>query len=424
MNKIEYASLGETLFDETLPNGLRLLVAKKPGFRQCHAMFAAHYGGADRRFRVGEEWTDTPAGVAHYLEHKMFDMPDGANILAEFSARGADPNAFTSEGMTAYHFTCTEGFEDNLRLLLHYVTTPYYTPESVEKERGIISQEILAGENDPEDRNYHQMMGCLYERHPIRDAVVGTAESIAAITPEILYRCHGAFYRPSNMTLCCVGDVDPDAVADTAMELLGSERDPAPVRDYGEPEAEYPERNFAEGTMAVSKPIFWLGTRLEVPAEGPERLRQRLTAELAMDWLLGESSALYARLYSQGLLSRNFGSMTDAAAGTAQALFYGESRDPRAVRDALLERLDRVAREGLDKNAFERCRRARWGRELSGLDRFRTYAYALTEGSFDGWNPLDVFPMLNALDPEDAAAFLCENLTDRRLVLSVIRPEE
>ncbi len=294
----------------------------------------------------------------------------------------------------------------------------------MEKERGIISQEILAGENDPEDVNYRQLMGTLYEHHPIRDAVAGTVESIAEITPEILYRCHASFYRPSNMTLCCVGDVDPQAVAETAMELLSTERDPAPIRDYGEPEGELPSRNFVERTMAVAKPVFWLGVRLPVPEEGPERLRQRLLAELAMDCLLGESSELYSQLYSQGLLSRNFGSMTDAAAGTAQAMIYGESRDPRAVRDALLSQLDQVARQGLDKNAFERCRRARWGRELTGLDRFRLYAYALTEGSFDGWSPLDAFPMLSGLDAEDAAAFLCGNLTDEKLVLSVIRPEE
>ena len=143
-----------------------------------------------------------------------------------------------------------------------------------------------------------------------------------------------------------------------------------------------------------------------------------------MDCLLGESSEFYSRLYSQGLLSRNFGTMTDAAAGTAQAMIYGESRDPQAVRDALLSQVDRVARQGLDKSAFERCRRARWGRELTGLDRFRLYAYTLTEGSFDGWSPLDVFPMLSGLDAEDAAAFLCGNLTDEKLVLSVIRPEE
>lgn len=424
MKMTEYPSLGETLYDGTLPNGLRILVAKKPGFRQSHAMFAVRYGGADRRFLVGEEWTDTPAGVAHYLEHKMFDMPDGTNVLAEFSARGADPNAFTSGDMTAYHFTCTEGFEDNLRLLLSYVTTPYYTPESVRKERGIISQEILAGENDPDDVNYRQLMAGMYAAHPIRDAVVGTIESIGEITPETLYRCHRAFYRPSNMTLCCVGDVDPEAVAGTAEAILSAENDPAPVRDYGEPESELPVRNFVERTMAVAKPVFWMGAKLTVPADGEERLRQKLLAELAMECLAGDASPFYTGLYSRGLLSRNFGCMVETQAGTAQALICGESRDPRAVQDALQEQLDRVARQGLDKNAFDRCRRARWGKELLTLDRFLYYAYNLADGSFNGWNPMDAFPVLSRLDAEDAAAFLCGNLTNERIVLSVIRPQD
>ena len=132
---MEYPALGETVYEETLANGLKVIVAKKPGFQRSFAMFATRYGGADRRFKYNGQWIDTPAGVAHFLEHKMFDMPDGTNVLGLFSARGASPNAFTDAEMTAYHFTCTQGFEDNLRTLLTYVSTPYYTDESVAKER-------------------------------------------------------------------------------------------------------------------------------------------------------------------------------------------------------------------------------------------------------------------------------------------------
>lgn len=194
----------ENVWATTLPNGLRVRVLCKPDFQRSYAVFATCYGGADRRFRVGDTWTDTPAGVAHYLEHKLFDMPDGSDALLTLSENGADPNAFTSTNMTAYYFSCTDGFEENLRTLLRFVSTPYFTDASVAKEQGIIAQEIRMGEDDPDRAVWRNLMRCLMARDGARDAVAGTVESIAEITPETLYACHRAFYAPSNMVLCAV----------------------------------------------------------------------------------------------------------------------------------------------------------------------------------------------------------------------------
>ena len=209
MQTNDYPQIGETLYTETLPNGLTIRVVPKPGFRGCFAAFATNYGGACRRFTLDGKRFDTPAGVAHYLEHKMFDLPDGDNALNMLSANGADPNAFTGDDMTCYYFQCTENFEENLRLLLHFVSTPYFTEETVQKEQGIIAQEIRMGEDDPSQAILYQLLGQLYDHHPIRDHVAGTVESIAEITPELLYDCHRAFYAPSNMCLAVEGDVDP-----------------------------------------------------------------------------------------------------------------------------------------------------------------------------------------------------------------------
>ena len=236
MNKHEYPNLGETLYEEVLPNGLSVLVAVKPGFRKNAAFFATRYGGADRRFKVNGEWIDTPAGVAHFLEHKMFDMPDGRNVLSDFAALGASPNAFTGTGHTAYYFTGSENFMENLRLLLTYVSTPYYTEESVAKEQGIIGQEICMGEDSPGYAGYFQLLSALYDHHPIRENIAGSVESIAQITPETLYHCHSVFYHPSNMVLCCVGDVDPEAIAAAAREILPDTPGEKPERGYGAPE--------------------------------------------------------------------------------------------------------------------------------------------------------------------------------------------
>ena len=261
MQKIEYPSVGEVFYCDTLPNGLKLSVIPKPGFARCFAQFATRYGGADRRFRLGGSFIDTPMGVAHFLEHKMFDMPSGDNALAVLAANGAQPNAYTSSGVTAYHFESTSGFDENLRMLLKFVSTPYFTDESVRKEQGIIGQEIRMGEDDPDRVIYDELLRCLYDHHPVRDSVAGTVESIAEITPETLYNCHRIFYNPGNMALAVVGDVDPEAVRDAAVEILPAEAGEVPGRDYGAPEGPLPAKARFTRAMAVSAPQF-LGTRI------------------------------------------------------------------------------------------------------------------------------------------------------------------
>ena len=177
MKKLEFPRIGERCYYDTLPNGLPVYVLPKPGFSKSFAFFAVHYGGNDTHFRVGERWHQTPAGVAHYLEHKMFDMPEG-NALQVMSERGASVNAFTGADMTGYYFSCTDLVYENLRDLLRFVTTPYFTEESVAKEQGIIGQEIRMIEDDPDWQIYHHLMQALYTDHPIRNGVAGSVESI------------------------------------------------------------------------------------------------------------------------------------------------------------------------------------------------------------------------------------------------------
>ena len=270
LTRKDYPSIGETLWTGTLPNGLRLRIVPKPGFATRYAVLAADYGGAHRRFTLDGQSVDTPAGVAHYLEHKMFDLPNGDNALNILSANGADPNAFTSSGMTAYYFECTEGFEENLRMLLHFVSTPYFTDETVAKEQGIIGQEIRMGEDNPGLAVYYRLLKLLYARHPIRDRVAGTVESIREITAKTLYDCHRAFYAPSNLCLCVEGDVDPQRVLEIALEELPGEFLPAPKADFGEPEDLCPSQRLRREQMAVSAPTF-----ISASSEGYRRVVNR-----------------------------------------------------------------------------------------------------------------------------------------------------
>ena len=212
MIRHEYSRIAETMYEDRLENGLGVFVFSKPEFRKSYAFFATRYGGMDTRFQLDGQWLDTPMGIAHYLEHKMFDMPGGGNALQTLSATGASPNAFTSTAITGYHFECTEGFWENLRTLLSFVSVPYFTKESVEKEQGIIGQEIRMIEDRPGWQAYHRLLEALYEHHPVRNSVAGSVESIAQITAETLYHCHEAFYTPSNMVLCVAGNVDPEQV--------------------------------------------------------------------------------------------------------------------------------------------------------------------------------------------------------------------
>lgn len=279
------------------------------------------------------------------------------------------------------------------------------------------------GENDPQEAAYYQLMKALYVHHPIRDNVAGTVESIAQITPETLYACHKVFYHPSNMVLTCVGDVDSEQVSAIAAELLTAESGPVPERDYGPGEPVLPGSTFAGRSMAVGVPVFFLGVKLPA-GQGRDLLHQQLLAELSADYLIGPSSSLYNDLYAKGLLSEDFSCETDPAAGTLTLLLGGESRDAAAVREAILERVAAIARRGVDVRTLEICRRARYGAELSALDRPVRCAETLMQGAMDGWDPGDRFALLREISAEEVSDFLCEYLSDERLALSVVDREQ
>ena len=288
MEKLEFPRVGEQMYHQVLDNGLHIFVVPKPGFQKSYAFFATNYGGMDMKFKLDGQDMDTPAGVAHYLEHKMFDTKEG-NALQELAANGASPNAFTSNAITGYYFESTEKFEENLRILLSFVSIPYFTKESVDKEQGIIGQEIGMIEDDPDWVVFMDLMQALYEKHPVRVSVAGSAESISHITAETLYACHKAFYDPSNMVLCVAGDVDPEKICQAAREIL-PERPGAPVArgDYGAQEPAEVCQPMIQREMEVSVPLFQLGFKGEAAPEGEGALRQQLLGELACEALLGQ----------------------------------------------------------------------------------------------------------------------------------------
>ena len=399
-------------------------VVPKKDYATFYAAFATNYGGAHRRFSVDGETLDTPAGVAHFLEHKMFDMPNGDNALTVLTENGADPNAFTSSGMTCYYFQCTEKFEENLRMLLHFVSTPYFTDETVQKEQGIIGQEIRMGEDNPGMAIYYNLLELLYEHHPIRDRVAGTVESISHISAQTLYDCHKVFYAPSNMVLCVEGDVDPEDIARIAAEELSPDCAPIPKADFGEKESLLPVASVRREQMEVSAPQFLIGAKLPPNTGGDESMLRRISANLALRMLCGSSSPFYTRLYAEGLLNPSFDYEGDVSADTVTVIVGGESRDPDKVLEEFCKEAARIAEEGFDEDFFVRAKRASLGARLRGLEDFDNVCVSLASGVFDGCCALDSFALLESVKNEDCRRFVAENLVPERLAMSVIEPKK
>ena len=345
MEKKLYERIGEEVFRATLPNGLPVYIVPKKGFSRKYALFATRYGGMDMRFEKDGQWLDTPAGIAHYLEHKMFDTEEG-NALQELAKNGAEPNAFTSNAITCYYFDATEKFYESLEILLSFVSVPYFTDESVQKEQGIIAQEIGMIEDNPEWQVYKQLMQALYHTSPARTPVAGSVESISHITAQTLYDCHKAFYTPANMCLVVVGDVKPERIIASANQILPAKSGPLIRRDYGAEEELTAAEHFVSAAMEVSMPTFLVGFKCPPQHGGEQQHRFTAIGELACDVLMGESSPLYARLYAEGLINGSFGAAFDLLPGASYVYAGGDSKDPQAVAEAILAEAQRLVSQG------------------------------------------------------------------------------
>ena len=423
MRKFEYPGLGETVCRCVLPNGLTVMVAPRPGFTKKLAYFVTDFGSIHTEFTLDGEEYRVPAGIAHYLEHKMFDLP-GRDVSAEFAARGASVNAFTSYDVTAYYFSCTEHFEENLKLLLEFVSTPYFTDESVEKERGIIDQEIGMNADNPDSQIFEKLMPALFENHPVRVPILGTCETIREITPENLYLCHRAFYNPANMILCVVGDVDPEEVARIAEEILPREK-----TSVGQKKMEWPEtmdRPYETVTdrMEVAMPMFHLGFRCESAPNGPESIRQEVVGDLAAEALFGESSRLYLELYEDGLIDSSFGGGFECLDGCSMLLCGGDSDEPDTVCDAILAEAERIAREGVAEEDFLRMKRSALGRRIRELDSFDSTCFRLCAYHMSGVDYFCFPEVYRQVEAWEIQRFLTETVRPGRGAVATLYPIE
>ena len=421
MSWTSYENLSEKVFRKTLPNGLQVMVIPRPGFTKKLAYFVTDFGADDLQFTLDGEEVTLPQGTAHYLEHKLFDMPD-FDVSAAFASLGASVNAFTSYDMTAYYFLCTERFEENLALLIKFVSTPYFTEESVQKEQGIIGQEIGMNTDNPDTRIFERLMQSMYVNHPIRNPILGTVESIAQITPQVLQKAHRAFYRPENMLLCVVGDVDEEKVCAIAENTLQpvSKVKVERISRFAE-EMSCKEAQTA-CKMDVAMPTFQLGFKCEDPDLGEAGVRQEMIGDLVAEMLFGESSALYLQMYQEGLIDSSFGGGFETIKGIGILTASGDSLDAPAVRDRILAEAQKILTEGLDEKAFHRIKRSTLGRRMRDLDSFDSLCFRTCAYYFTGYDYFE-FPDLYArIQPEEVAEFIRRVVQPERCCISLIYP--
>lgn len=402
-------------------SGLEIRVAEMSGFSTAYAQFGTKFGSVHRRFHSGDSVTEVPAGIAHFMEHKLFEKEDG-DVMKKFDALGAVGNAYTDFDRTVYHFHTQRHFYEALALLLEFVQNPYFTQESVERERGIILQELLEALDDPADRGFMQLMEGLYPANPLRDHVLGTAESIAAITPEMLYQCHRLFYQPHNMVLCCAGNVTAAQIIEIADRCLHP-AELIPVQRIVPAEPDAPAAAYRRLVMPVGKTQFSIGFR-STPLSGVHRLRESLLTSLTLDLLIGSAAPLYQRLLREGLLNDTFDTDCFAGDGWFTVLAEGESDDPQAVLKAILAETDRMQAEGADAALFAVLKKAAYGDSIIGMNHPEAVCSAMMDAFIWGCDShFDRTRLLAELTLSDVQRCLRERFRRDRVCLSVITAE-
>lgn len=418
---------GESVYCKKHESGLNIYIMPRSGYSSSYAIFGTKYGSVDSEFVVpGEnQATKVPDGIAHYLEHKMFDQPDESNVFDRFSQFGGEANAFTSFNMTAYLFSCTENFEENLATLMDYVQSPYFTKESVQKEQGIIGQEIRMYDDNAPWRVFFNFLGLLYQSNPVKLDIAGTCESIAKINHELLYKCYNTFYNLSNMTLFVTGDFDPEKILGVIEKNIKNNKpfDGEIKRIYpNEPRAV--AGKYKEQQISVATPMFMMGWKdNDVGYSGKKLLKKAIEMEIITEMIFGKSSPLYNELYDEGLINQNFGFEYSPQIDYAYTAVEGESKDPQRVYDKITEYIEKIRCDGLCEADFNRIKKVIWGEYIRLYNDIEGYAHSFLTMSFLDINYFDYFDEYEAITFEDVKKRFAQQFDNDYCVLSVITPK-
>lgn len=427
MAKKYYDQLKETVYSETLPNGLRILLLPKREMSQTFGIFTTDYGSIDQTFIPinQQELITVPDGIAHFLEHKLFEKEDH-DVFQEFTQRGASANAFTSFTKTAYLFSSTSDIVENAKTLLDFVQEPYFSEASVEKEKGIIAQEIQMYDDQADWRAFFGIIGSMYHEHPVQIDIAGTVESIQAITKDDLYTCYQTFYHPSNMTFTMVGDFDPEEMlsiirhnqAEKTFPVL-----PKITRDFPEEPTSVQQEN-ASISMPVSITKCMIGIKEEQTELSDDFIAKELIADMLLDYFYSRSGEYYQSLYDRDLIDANFGFESNREKNFAFSVIGGNAKDPDAFASAVKEQLAKWKTYQLTDEAFARMKKKKMGEVLREMNSMSAIANQLTHYDMLGFDFFDLLPNLEKLTKAEVNHFLNNWITDQNIAVFQVKPSE
>lgn len=417
IQEIRNDKLNEKYYKIKHETGLTVYVFPKEGYKSSYAVYGTNFGSVNTHFISNGKEIISPDGIAHYLEHKLFESEDG-DAFTKYAETGANANAYTSFEKTCYLFSCSTKLEENLKILLDFVSHPYFTKETVAKEQGIIGQEIRMYDDSPEWRVMFNLLEGMYHNHPVKVDIAGTVETIAEITPEKLYECYNSFYTPENMALCVVGNVD----VETVMKLVDSSvkaSEPKKIERLFPDEPLKVAKEYVEQILPVSGPMFQLGFK----ADGSVKLNEKQAAacDVMMCALSSNSSKLYKELMDEGLINESFGYEQLEGPNYNGAIFSGETKDPKKVAEIIKKHISNARENGLDADEFEVAKRAVYGENISYLNSVSAIGGALINLNFAGRELFGVIDAIAALKIEDANEMLRFLLDPENTTLSVIK---
>ncbi|MGN0622706.1 MAG: EF-P 5-aminopentanol modification-associated protein YfmH [Oscillospiraceae bacterium] len=405
------------------PSGLDVLIWKMEGFTTTEALFGTKYGSVNNRFKTVDtgDYIEVPDGIAHYLEHKLFENED-CDVFELYAKTGASANAFTSFCETAYTFSCSDNYEQSLEILLEFVQKPYFTEENVEKERGIIAQEIKMSKDSPDRACFFNMLNAMYRNHPVKIDIAGTVESIQKINADLLYKCYNTFYNLHNMALCIAGNVDEEKVMEICDKCLVPAEDKKLEFSFPDEPGEIVEPRVTE-KFTVGTPLFSIGIKCPVYS-GRQMVKMEVAAGIILQMLAGPMSPLYKELFDEGLINSSFGTeVFNSEQGFFTCICSGESRSPDEVYKRYLQEIERIKQEGFDDKLFEKIRRSKYGSVIRGFNNVENCADIMLESYIQGVNAFDSVEFLATLTLEDITKAFEELFDVSKAVISIIENE-
>lgn len=422
MQVIESLSIKEKAYIEKLENGMTVIIIPKNISKKKYIIWGVNFGSIDNHFKINEKEVSIPDGVAHFLEHKMFEQSDGTNSLDKLMALGIDANAYTTNDHTAYLFECTDHFYEGLDELMNYVQNPYFTDENVEKEKGIISQEIKMYDDDPGWQLYMGILDCLYKNNQVKVDIAGSVESISKITKDTLYECYNTFYSPNNMTLVVCGDFVPEELLEEVKNRITKKEQKEKIeRIYPIKEKEI-NKKYVEKNMNVSMPLFAIGFK-DIEGADNNIVKKHIAIEILLNMLLGKSSSLYKQLYDEGVLIEEPDLDYEFSKEYSHVVISGQSNKPNDIYERLKEKIIKLKQNGLDENHFERIKKKIYGDYVVEYNSISDIARMFLADNMKGISSFDYIEQYKLVNKEYVEKILNKIFDEKNIALAIINGE-